>query len=49
MIVTNPFSSGSWTRKQIDRVSKRWWVLLLSGILSVIRGRHHRVHGLNRR
>jgi hypothetical protein len=36
--VTNPFNSGSWTREQIDRVSKGWWVLLVSGILSVIAG-----------
>ena len=38
MIVTNPFKSGSWTRDQIDSVSKGWWVLLVSGILSVVAG-----------
>lgn len=38
MIVSNPFRSGSWTRDQIDQVSKGWWVLLVSGILSVVAG-----------
>jgi uncharacterized membrane protein HdeD (DUF308 family) len=34
MIVTNPFSPGSWTRQQIDNVSRGWWVLLVTGIVS---------------
>jgi len=38
MIVTNPFSSGSWTREQIDSVSSAWWVLLVTGIVSIIAG-----------
>lgn len=38
MIVTNPFSPGTWTRDQIDNVSRNWWVLLLTGIVSVIAG-----------
>src|SRR5689334_2187699 len=38
MIVTNPFTLGSWTREQIDNVSRGWWVLLLSGIISVVAG-----------
>ena len=38
MLVTNPFSPGSWTREQIDSVSRRWWVLLLTGIISVVAG-----------
>jgi uncharacterized membrane protein HdeD (DUF308 family) len=36
--VTNPFSPGSWTREQIDRISGRWWVLLVTGLLSVLAG-----------
>jgi uncharacterized membrane protein HdeD (DUF308 family) len=38
MIVTNPFSVGSWTREQIDNVSKGWWVLLISGVISAVAG-----------
>jgi uncharacterized membrane protein HdeD (DUF308 family) len=38
MLVTNPFSPGSWTREQIDSVSRRWWVLALTGIISVVAG-----------
>ena len=38
MLVTNPFSPGSWTRDQIDNVSRNWWVLLLSGIIGVVAG-----------
>ena len=38
MIVTNPFSIGSWTREQIDNVSAGWWVLLLTGAISVAAG-----------
>jgi uncharacterized membrane protein HdeD (DUF308 family) len=38
MLVTNPFSSGSWTRDQIDNVSRNWWVLLVTGILGVVAG-----------
>ena len=38
MIVTNPFSVRSWTRAQIDNVSRGWWVLLLTGVISVVIG-----------
>ena len=38
MIVTNPFSPGSLTRETIKSVSSGWWVLLVSGIASVIAG-----------
>jgi uncharacterized membrane protein HdeD (DUF308 family) len=38
MIVTNPFRPGTWTRAEIDGVSKGWWVLLLSGVLSIAAG-----------
>jgi uncharacterized membrane protein HdeD (DUF308 family) len=38
MLVTNPFSPSSWTKRQIDAVSRGWWVLLLTGILSVVAG-----------
>jgi uncharacterized membrane protein HdeD (DUF308 family) len=38
MLVTNPFSPGTWTRDQIDNVSSNWWVLLLTGIVGVVAG-----------
>lgn len=38
MIVTNPFRPGSWTRARVEHVSERWWVLLVSGVLSVVAG-----------
>jgi uncharacterized membrane protein HdeD (DUF308 family) len=38
MLVTNPFSPGTWTRDQVDNVSRNWWVLLLSGIVGVVAG-----------
>jgi uncharacterized membrane protein HdeD (DUF308 family) len=38
MIVTNPFSPGSLTRDAINTVSRGWWVLLLSGIASLVAG-----------
>jgi uncharacterized membrane protein HdeD (DUF308 family) len=38
MLVTNPFSPGSWTRQQIDSVSRGWWVLLVSGIVALAAG-----------
>ena len=38
MIVTNPFSPGSLTRETIKTVSSGWWVLLVSGIASVVAG-----------
>jgi len=38
VIVTNPFSPGSWTREQIDTVSRGWWILLITGVISVVAG-----------
>jgi uncharacterized membrane protein HdeD (DUF308 family) len=38
MLVTNPFSPGTWTRDQIDNVSRNWWVLLVTGIVGVVAG-----------
>ena len=38
MLVTNPFTPGTWTRDQIDNVSRNWWVLLLTGIVGVVAG-----------
>jgi uncharacterized membrane protein HdeD (DUF308 family) len=38
MIVTNPFSVRSWTRAQIENVSRGWWVVLLTGVISVVIG-----------
>ncbi|MCU1468586.1 MAG: hypothetical protein JWM72_4514, partial [Actinomycetia bacterium] len=38
MIVTNPFTTGSWTREQIDNVSSGWWTLLIIGMISVVAG-----------
>lgn len=38
MIVTNPFRPGSLTRETIKAVSGGWWVLLLSGVASVVAG-----------
>ncbi|MCU1464501.1 MAG: hypothetical protein JWM72_429 [Actinomycetia bacterium] len=38
MLVTNPFSPGTWTRDQIDNVSRSWWVLLVTGIVGVVAG-----------
>jgi len=38
MMVTNPFSPGAWTRDQIDRISSGWWVLLVTGLVSILAG-----------
>jgi uncharacterized membrane protein HdeD (DUF308 family) len=38
MIVTNPFNPGSLTREAISTVSRGWWVLLLSGVASIVAG-----------
>lgn len=38
MLVTNPFSPGTWTRDEIDNVSSNWWILLLTGIVGVVAG-----------
>jgi uncharacterized membrane protein HdeD (DUF308 family) len=38
MIVTNPFRPGSWTRAQIENLTGGWWVLFVTGVLSVVAG-----------
>lgn len=39
MIVTSPVTEvRKWTRAQIEVVSKGWWVLLLTGLISLVAG-----------
>jgi uncharacterized membrane protein HdeD (DUF308 family) len=39
MLVTSPISEvHNWTRRQVEAISKGWWVLLLAGAVSVIAG-----------
>ena len=39
MIVTSPIDDlRSWTRAQAQAVSKGWWVLLLTGVVSILAG-----------
>jgi uncharacterized membrane protein HdeD (DUF308 family) len=39
MIVTSPSDTiRSWTRSQVEIVSRGWWVLLASGIVSIVAG-----------
>src|SRR3954447_2908294 len=38
MLVTNPFSPGSWTRESVNTISPGWWVLLVSGLISLVGG-----------
>jgi uncharacterized membrane protein HdeD (DUF308 family) len=38
MVVTNPFRRGSWTRAELDAVSNRWGVLLVTGLASAVAG-----------
>jgi uncharacterized membrane protein HdeD (DUF308 family) len=38
MIVSNPFSRGTWTREGIDYISRGWWVLLVTGIITAVAG-----------
>jgi uncharacterized membrane protein HdeD (DUF308 family) len=39
MIVTSPTDTiRSWTRSQVEIVSRGWWVLLASGIVSIVAG-----------
>jgi uncharacterized membrane protein HdeD (DUF308 family) len=38
MVVTNPIRQDSWTRAEIDALSRRWWVLLVTGLASVVAG-----------
>src|SRR5262249_17267238 len=38
MLVTNPLGPRSWSREVVRSVSSGWWVLLLSGIISIVAG-----------
>jgi uncharacterized membrane protein HdeD (DUF308 family) len=38
MLVTNPLAPRSWSRELVNSVSKGWWALLLSGIVSIVAG-----------
>src|SRR5438093_1622398 len=38
MLITNPFSSNSLTRDQVDTISRGWWVLFVTGVVSAIAG-----------
>jgi len=38
MLVTNPLAPRSWSRQLVRSVSSGWWVLLLSGIVSIVAG-----------
>ena len=38
MIVNNPFRPPSWSRARIDDVSSGWWVLLVTGVISISAG-----------
>jgi uncharacterized membrane protein HdeD (DUF308 family) len=38
VIVTNPFDVKAWTRAQVEQVSRGWWVLLISGLVSAVAG-----------
>ena len=39
MIVTSPIDElRSWTRAQVETISKGWWVLLVTGVVSVLAG-----------
>jgi uncharacterized membrane protein HdeD (DUF308 family) len=39
MIVTSPIDNlRSWTRAQVEAISKAWWVLLVTGLVSLVAG-----------
>jgi uncharacterized membrane protein HdeD (DUF308 family) len=38
MLVTNPLAPKSWSRQLVQAVSSGWWVLLVSGIVSIVAG-----------
>jgi uncharacterized membrane protein HdeD (DUF308 family) len=39
MIVTSPINElRSWTRAQVEVISKAWWVLLVTGVVSLVAG-----------
>jgi uncharacterized membrane protein HdeD (DUF308 family) len=38
-MITNPFTGlRSWTRAQVEQVSRGWWALLAAGLVSVVAG-----------
>ena len=38
MIISNPLQKGSWGEAEAARVGKRWWVLAMTGLISVLAG-----------
>ena len=39
MIVTSPVEEiRAWTRGQVEAVSNGWWVLLVTGVVSIVAG-----------
>ena len=38
MLVTNPFTPGAWSQQQRNNVGRAWWVLALTGFISVAAG-----------
>jgi uncharacterized membrane protein HdeD (DUF308 family) len=38
MLVTNPLARRAWARELIESVSRGWWILLLSGVASIVAG-----------
>lgn len=38
VIVTSPFIARSRTREQIDNASRAWWILLITGTISIVAG-----------
>jgi uncharacterized membrane protein HdeD (DUF308 family) len=38
MLVTNPLGTRSWSRELVRSISSGWWVLLVSGIVSIVAG-----------
>jgi uncharacterized membrane protein HdeD (DUF308 family) len=38
MLVTNPLGTRSWSRELVRSISSGWWVLLLSGVVSIVAG-----------
>jgi uncharacterized membrane protein HdeD (DUF308 family) len=38
MLVTNPLAPRAWSRDVVKSVSSGWWVLLISGVVSIVAG-----------
>lgn len=38
MVATNPLSETSWTTRDIARIGRGWWVLLVTGLVSIVAG-----------